>query len=374
LSYDSGSGQGPFGLGWTLGLPSVTRKTDKGLPRYDDSTESDVFLLSGAEDLVPIRDADGAPVRTPRTVDRVDYLVVRYRPRVEGLHARIERWTAVDGGQTHWRSISRDNITTVYGKDDNSRIADPAGLVHRVFSWLICESYDAKGNAVAYRYVAEDSRDVDRTAAHERHRTQPDPLPNRYLKSVRYGNRVSRLIEPVTPDDGWLFELVFDYGEHDPETPTPKPPPTDAGVWPCRNDPFSSYRPGFEIRTYRLCQRVLMFHHFPDVPEVGGDCLVRSMSLAYQQTRPPGEDRDDGRRGHPAGALLASVTVGGHRGNLVDGYATTELPPLELTYSTATVSGEVREMDAGSLANPRSGWTGRPTNGSTWTASRSPGY
>ncbi|MGX1507616.1 UNVERIFIED_CONTAM: hypothetical protein RKD43_006241 [Streptomyces graminofaciens] len=56
LSYDSGAGNGPFGLGWSLGLPTVTRKTDKGLPRYLDSEESDSFLLSGSEDLVPVLD------------------------------------------------------------------------------------------------------------------------------------------------------------------------------------------------------------------------------------------------------------------------------------------------------------------------------
>src|SRR5512134_3966643 len=54
LSYDSGAGNGPFGFGWSLSLPSITRKTDKGLPRYQDATESDVFILSGAEDLVPV--------------------------------------------------------------------------------------------------------------------------------------------------------------------------------------------------------------------------------------------------------------------------------------------------------------------------------
>jgi Salmonella virulence plasmid 65kDa B protein len=37
LSYDSGSGNGPFGFGWSLSLPSFTRKTDKGLPRYEDA-------------------------------------------------------------------------------------------------------------------------------------------------------------------------------------------------------------------------------------------------------------------------------------------------------------------------------------------------
>ena len=34
LSYDSGSGNGPFGLGWHLSLPSITRTTDHWLPRY----------------------------------------------------------------------------------------------------------------------------------------------------------------------------------------------------------------------------------------------------------------------------------------------------------------------------------------------------
>src|SRR3989441_12809172 len=54
LSYDSGSGNGPFGFGWSLSLPCVTRKTDKGLPKYRDADESDVFILSGFEDLVPV--------------------------------------------------------------------------------------------------------------------------------------------------------------------------------------------------------------------------------------------------------------------------------------------------------------------------------
>src|SRR5438445_40546 len=56
LSYDSGSGNGPFGFGWSLSLPSISRKTDKGAPLYRDVDESDVFVLSGSEDLVPADD------------------------------------------------------------------------------------------------------------------------------------------------------------------------------------------------------------------------------------------------------------------------------------------------------------------------------
>jgi Salmonella virulence plasmid 65kDa B protein len=45
------------------------------------------------------------------------YVIHRYRPRIEGLFARIERWTKISTGEMHWRSISADNVTTLYGKD-----------------------------------------------------------------------------------------------------------------------------------------------------------------------------------------------------------------------------------------------------------------
>src|SRR6267142_1041490 len=132
LSYDSGAGNGPFGFGWSLSLPSITRKTDKGLPRYFDAHDPDVFILSGAEDLVPVlvQNAQGKWERENLPVRRVNgvaYRVDRYRPRIEGLFARIERWTnATDATHVFWRSISKDNITTWYGKTSDSRIADPA--------------------------------------------------------------------------------------------------------------------------------------------------------------------------------------------------------------------------------------------------------
>src|SRR5687767_9710449 len=91
LSYDSGAGNGPFGFGWTLGFPAIARKTDKGLPRYDDEAESDVFIISGAEDLVPALMQSGSEWRrdtSTRTVDGYGYRIDRYRPRVEGLFAR----------------------------------------------------------------------------------------------------------------------------------------------------------------------------------------------------------------------------------------------------------------------------------------------
>src|SRR3954467_9506959 len=76
LAYSTGTGNGPFGLGWSLSIPGVSRKTSRGIPRFVD--ERDTFVLSGAEDLVPVAVAPG---------------MTRYRPRTEGLFARIEHHT-----------------------------------------------------------------------------------------------------------------------------------------------------------------------------------------------------------------------------------------------------------------------------------------
>jgi len=216
LSYDSDAGNGPFGFGWSLSLPRIARKTDKGVPLYRDGEESDVFLLSGAEDLVPVLDAEGC--RHETHAQAPGHVIHRYRPRVEGLFARIERWTATATGDVHWRSITRDNVTTLYGRTAASRISDPAEP-SRVFEWLICESFDDKGNAMLYDYVAEDEAGAATPPQGRRARGA-----NRYLKRIRYGNRVSRLVAPDLDNAGWLFEAVFDYDE---EHLSPLPPDPD---------------------------------------------------------------------------------------------------------------------------------------------------
>src|SRR2546426_1072243 len=229
--------------------------------------ESDVYILSGAEDLVPVVNPNGSRFRAQRN----GYRITRYRPRIESLFAPIERWTnLVDPTDTYWRSISRDNITTFYGKTRDSRIADPTDPT-RIFTWLLCDSFDDKGNAAVYEYVAEDGRNVDTGLASEYNRTEEVRTANRYLKRVKYANHISRLVEPDLAKAEWLFELVMDYGDHEGESPTIDPTTS----WPVRPDPFSTYRACFEVRTYRRCQRFLMFHRFAELgPEPK---LVRSL-------------------------------------------------------------------------------------------------
>ena len=139
LSYDSGAGNGPFGLGWNLSLPSIARKTDQGLPRYNDAEDSDVFIISGAEDLVPVLvEEAGQWLRQPveRTVDGATYRIQNFRPRTEGLFARIERWTNLQTGVIHWRSISRETHHA-YGRYNSPhlRSATPIPRIPRDLRW-----------------------------------------------------------------------------------------------------------------------------------------------------------------------------------------------------------------------------------------------
>jgi RHS repeat-associated protein len=348
LSYDSGSGNGPFGFGWGMALPSITRKTDKGLPQYIDNDESDIFILSGSEDLMPaLVDSKGQWTRdiTSRNLYGKQYQIHRYRPRVESLFARIERWAnAADPQDTFWRSISKDNITTWYGKTAESRSADPSDP-SRIFSWMICESYDDKGNVTSYQYKAEDSAGVDLSQANEHNRSDATRSAKRYIKHIFYGNRTPYFPDltaaaPVPLPTDWCFQLVFDYGEHD----LPNPLPQEAQPWNCRLDPFSTYRSTFEVRTYRICRRVLMFHHFANVPGMGLNCLVRSTDLQHSSAPPPDPTQ-------PFYSYLLSVTQTGYVRQQNGGYLSNSLPPLEFEYSLAQVDETVREVDDQSLKN-----------------------
>ncbi|MCC6528611.1 MAG: toxin, partial [Polyangiaceae bacterium] len=322
LGYSSGAGNGLFGLGWSVGLPAISRKTDKGLPEYRDEADSDTFMLAGFEDLVPVLVDAERDVVTVGTEKRE-----RFRPRVEiaGGFARIERVTIVSGeqdvGTVFWRSTTKDNVTSTFGRSAAARIADPAaeGTARRVFSWLLEESRDDRGNVVRYEYKADSELEAVAKATHERHRHAGFAVAtHRHPKRILYGNGGDLSTPPAQSD--FHFEVVFDYGEHDADAPTPD----DEGTWLARQDAFSTYRAGFELRTYRLCRRVLVVHRgFTDLDANGDPVLVRSLDFTYDET--------------PSVAYLTSATQRGYISDGQGGYAVPEsLPPVRFDYSRPT--------------------------------------
>lgn len=213
----------------------------------------------------------------------------------------------------HWRTRDARDVVTVYGLDPSglSRIADPAEPAH-TFMWLPDAQFDSRGNAVQYEYTAETGDGVDFTTAYEQSRRAVAPA-QRYLKRVRYGNtKPLRPDVPVPGDNSWLFEVVLDYGDHADTTPAPTPD----SAWLARPDPYSTYRPGFEVRTYRLCRRLLLFHRFDALgPE---PVLVSAYQLEHTL--------------HPAGSTLAAVHHTRFRSD-AEHLSQRSVPPLRLQYS-----------------------------------------
>ncbi len=284
LQYASGNGQGPFGLGWSIGLPGVARRTSRGVPRYNeaatlvDEDERDVFTLSGAEDLVPV--AGAYPGRR------------RYRPRAEGAFARIEHLRD-DRGDT-WEVLTRDGMRTRYGtprpSDAPADWHDPAATFdpadpRRVFAWQVTQTSDSFGNVVRYHWRRDHGEDA---SGHLWDR----PLIDR-IEYADHGERDA---------PSFLVEVIFDYES--------------------RPDATSEHRAGFEVRTTLRCRAIRIVTHAAD----GRALPVRDVVLGYEQAPFNGA------------SLLTRVQ---HVGWDDDGQAPPDeqMPPLEFGYTTFDVAG-----------------------------------
>jgi len=315
LAYESGTVNSPYGMGWSLsGLPSIGIDTRHRLPAYDST---DRFVFAGAGELVPVLRPQGTawvPVTGP--APRPGWMIERYRTRVDRGFERFERWVHRASGRVHWRQRDRAGVVRVFGAaaDGSTRIADPADPDRRVFTWLLEASYDPRGNAISYTYKAEDGAGVDRTVAAEAGRLG-GAFAQRYLKEIRYGNSKPLSAEaPAGPANRWRLRVLLDYGEHGGagEIPTV----AAATPWPVRADGYSTYRPGFEVRTWRLCRRLLMVHDFP---ELGEPHVVGATELGHHED--------------PSGSMLERVGYRGYRVDLGSGEVTDRaVPPIELGY------------------------------------------
>lgn len=125
LQYSTHGGNGVAGVGWSLGLAEVSRRTDKGLPFFDDAV--DTFTAQGDE----LLDVGGE----------------RYRSRIEGRFARIRHVQAT--GRDFWSVEERDGTRVLYGLDASARLqAGP----NRIARWYVSRKQDANGNEVVYTY------------------------------------------------------------------------------------------------------------------------------------------------------------------------------------------------------------------------------
>lgn len=322
LQYGSSARNSIFGMGWGLsGLPFISIDTKKGLPKYDGK---DNYSFNGSDSIAPLL-VKTVSSWNQKIEENADYWIYYYRARKEDAFTRFEKWTKKSNGEVHWRTRSKNNVLSVYGLEEAglTKIFDPENK-NKVFIWLLEAQYDNLGNAIQYKYKKENEDNVDIRKCFESNRLRKflkSDFAQKYLERIKYGNTQPLFVDQSLPaNNKWLFEAVFDYGEY-PARPYTQNQPIAGAKWPQRQDPYSVYHSGFEIRTYRLCQRILMFHHFD---ELGNTSLSGIFQCKYKD--------------NPSGTTLGAIAYTGIRRNLLNGsYSEKQIPELTLKYAEPAV-------------------------------------
>ena len=252
LGYSTGNGNSSFGMGWALGIPGVTRKTNRGIPVYNDN--EDIFLLSGAEDLVPVKQEKETIQSNNETVS---WQRMYYRPRTEGLFARIIHHKK-SNGENYWEVRSKDGLVSIY----DQVVANPENR-NAIFAWHLGKTIDPFGNEIVYEY--------ERELVLSTSTTQPHSYDQLYLSSIRYAQYYENNVKK------YLCEVRFNYEE--------------------RPDAFSVYRQGFEMRTTKRCATIETYTHADEIRK------VKTYHFNYLQELPLN-----------GASLLVSVGVEGHNG------------------------------------------------------------
>ena len=190
LQYSAGAGDGPFGMGWSLGLMTIRRKI--------------VPALGGAEPTPP------GTCTLVGVGELVDMGAQRFRPIVDSTGLLIElsgaAWTVTDKSDTRY----------TLGTSANAQIGDGALPA----AWLVDRCTDSSGNAIAYTWRTDGGSRVPQTIEWGTYRlafvyeSRPDVLiDGSYGAPVRLDMRCSRIELHVTTEAQSLvrsWTLLYD--------------------------------------------------------------------------------------------------------------------------------------------------------------------
>ncbi|MFA4793237.1 SpvB/TcaC N-terminal domain-containing protein [Leptospira kirschneri] len=157
LTYSSTGGDGWLGVGWSLGLGSITRTPEYGALYYD---ARDSFTWNGQR-LVKVA---GSTTNENGT----------YRPEITSEDLVVFKLKDIESGGI-WEVSDSSGTKTVFGETNASRIYNPQ-IPNQTYSWYFTRTEDKNGN---YLQVHYDNSEYSNTR-------------NLYLKEIRYtGNSKS---------------------------------------------------------------------------------------------------------------------------------------------------------------------------------------
>src|SRR5687768_10051597 len=192
LTYNTAFGNGPFGVGWALNLPSITRKVERGIPTFHD--ERDTFLIVG-EEMVHIGDDE-------------------YRMKVEREFTRFFR------RGDYWEGIKRDGQRLVFGRTTQSRVEVTRNGETLAHKWCLEELADSNGNTIHFEYLRHGDCLYLRTIIYAIYRIElsyearPDPFSTfRTGFEIRTAFRCTSIalkVQPLGNDAVRTWQLDYD--------------------------------------------------------------------------------------------------------------------------------------------------------------------
>ncbi len=160
VNYSSTGGNSWLGVGWDLSMPSITLDTRWGVPRYDATYETEIYMLAG-EQLVN-RNSNGEMLPMPHRTNHQTLRSTlgdsaRFYARTGDAHDSIIRHNTSTTNYW-WEVVDRNGITHLYGHYSDSSLntsAHPTTLKDdhgNIAKWMLAESHDPYGNWVRYYY------------------------------------------------------------------------------------------------------------------------------------------------------------------------------------------------------------------------------
>ncbi len=285
IDYSSSAGNGILGIGFGLQQQSISIRTSRALPKYD---ESDVFVWNDNVELVL------------KTGEKYEGEVAQYLERHQQAFVLIEK--IIGPESVYWKITHNDNSVQFFGETENARIFNTDSPA-KIFRWLVSREIDAAGNEVIYDYENWGTR------------------TNKYLTRVRYGNYI------LDGNTYFAYSILFDYGQIKfKETDIDIAFEPDIFGEPIvRKDTLFDYRAGFLINTEYLIRNIFIQHNFVSDEKTGPDCFVNRVAFIYY----------DALNDANCCSRLKKVIHSGLKGTPYRNcYTVKSLPALELGYSS----------------------------------------